>query len=72
MHMKKKNSVAKRRKKRAMCNEILRLKKPQVYAQRLVGAHKKLQQADTEPFQVRVVCACKERKTIASKILPPL
>ena len=24
----------------------------QVYAQRLVGAHKKLQQADTEPFQV--------------------
>ena len=55
-----------------MRNEILRLKKPQVYAQRLVGTHKKLQQADTEPFQVRVVCACKERKTIASKILPPL
>ena len=26
----------------------------QVYAQRLVGAHKKLQQADTEPFQVKI------------------
>ena len=44
-----------------MRNEILRSKKPQVYAQRLVGTHKKLQQADTEPFQVRVVCACKKK-----------
>ena len=33
-----------------------------MYAQRLVGTHKKLQQADAEPFQVRVVCACKEIK----------
>ena len=28
----------------------------QVYAQRLVGTHKKLQQADTEPFQVNFAC----------------
>ena len=54
-----------------MRNEILRLKKPQVYAQRLVGTHKKLQQADTEPFQVRVVCACKERKNYCIKDLSP-
>ena len=54
-----------------MRNAILRLKKPQVYAQRLVGTHKKLQQADTEPFQVRVVCACKERKNYCIKDPPP-
>ena len=42
-----------------------------MYAQRLVGTHKKLQQADTEPFQVRVVCACKERKNYCIKDPPP-
>ena len=76
MHVKKKNSVAiksYKENKQAMRNEILRSKKPQVYAQRLVGTHKKLQQADTEPFQVRVVCVlAKKEKTMASKILTPL
>ena len=42
-----------------------------MYAQRLVGTHKKLQQADTEPFQVRVVCICKERKNYCIKDPPP-
>ena len=43
-----------------------------MYAQRLVGTHKKLQQADTEPFQVRVVCvlAKKEKKLLHQRSSP--
>ena len=53
-----------------MRNEILRFKKPQVYAQRLVGTHKKLQQADTEPFQVRFVCLQRKKKLLNQRSSP--
>ena len=36
--------------------------KNQVYAQKLVGAHKKLQQADSEPFQVKLFVRFKHQE----------
>ena len=43
------------------CQRVNNIKK-QVYAQKLVGAHKKLQQADSEPFQVKLFVRFKHQE----------
>ena len=43
------------------CQRVNNIKN-QVYAQKLVGAHKKLQQADSEPFQVKLFVRFKHQE----------
>ena len=43
------------------CQRVNNIKN-QVYAQKLVGAHKKLQQADSEPFQVKLFIRFKHQE----------